>query len=628
GKLFNVTYTGFSQLYVSSGSTINVTENIPVYANENVVNYGSITLADAKSISLTLDAGLDNSQGSISFNDATLVIGSGGANASSTDDFVFNTNDQVKHVVLNKTGGTTNVIGGHLGISETLKLESGTLTAGDKVTMLNPNENEVAYVIESTGGNANLAVEKYYPAKRAFRMVASPVDGVSIFDNWQNAGVNDAGIGTHITGGVTSLGFDQTVTDNPSMFEFVTGTGWQAIANTNATNLEVGVPYRLMVRGDRTVDLTDNDATPTTTTLISTGDLEVGNTNITFPSATAGSNTFAFIANPYQSRIDVSEVLAANSSKADDTKLWVWDPMINTRGGFVTIDQFSSGNGTATPFVAGENSSATKFIEPGQAFFIQLSGSDSNISFTESVKDVSNLSQSPESLSQQPQLLFNLHDEDQEVIDAIRLRFSPDGNNDIDQFDISKLGNMDENLASVNGNSLFTIQKRSLPETDEEIPLFTNNWRNENYSFTANLNNLEATDVYLVDHYLGTETLLANGDTYNFSVDANISESVNSLRFALKFDNETMGIDEQENSFFSLYPNPAKDIVNIQTNLPLGSQAKVEVYNMLGQLVISQTQAISHTSLHIGVNVLEAGVYLVKLTGQDGYSQTQELIKE
>ncbi|WP_171047140.1 T9SS type A sorting domain-containing protein [Mesohalobacter halotolerans] len=475
--------------------------------------------------------------------------------------------------------------------------------------------------------------EKYYPAKRAFRMVSSSVTGGSIFDNWQNAGVNDAGIGTHITGEQGTVGnynattgIDYTQSGAPSLFSF--SAGWNAVTNTKTTDLEVGVPYRLMVRGDRNVDLNDNEATPSETILKSIGDLEVGTENITFPSATAGSNTFAFIANPYQSRIDVSEVLAANSSKADDTKLWVWDPMINTRGGFVTIDQFSSGNGTATPFVAGENSSATKFIEPGQAFFIQLSGSDSNISFTESVKDVSNLSQSPESLSQQPQLLFNLHNEDQEVIDAIRLRFSPDGNNDIDQLDISKLGNMDENLASVNGNSLFTIQKRSLPETDEEISLFTNNWRNENYSFSANLNNLEATDVYLVDHYLGTETLISNGTAYSFSVDANISESVSSLRFALRFDNETMGVEEQEKQLFSLYPNPAKDIVNIQTSLPLGSQATVEVYNMLGQLVISQTQTISHTSIGIGVDALEAGVYLVKLTGQDGYSQTQELIKE
>jgi hypothetical protein len=489
-----------------------------------------------------------------------------------------------------------------------------------------------SYFDEFTGtisGSGTVISEKYYPAKRAFRMVASPVDGGSIFANWQNGGVNDTGIGTHITGEQGTVGnynattgIDYTQSGAHSLFSFSATNGWEAITNTKNTDLEVGKPYRLMVRGDRTVDLTDNDATPTTTTLISTGDLEVGTESITFPSATAGSTSYAFIANPYQSRIDVSNVLTTNTNTVDN-KLWVWDPMVNNRGAFVLIDELS-GNGTTTP----ASSTATKFIEPGQAFFIELNGSDSELTFTESVKDVSSLSQSPESLSQQPQLLLNLHNEDQEVIDAIRLRFSSNGINGVDGLDISKLGNIDENLASINENSLFSIERRSLPETDEEIPLFTNNWRNENYSFSANLNNLEATDVYLVDHYLGTETLISNGTAYSFSVDANISESVNNLRFALKFDNETMGIDEQEKQLFSLYPNPAKDIVNIQTSLPQGSQATVEVYNMLGQLVISQTQTISHTSIGIGVDALEAGVYLVKLTDQDGYSQTQELIKE
>ena len=485
------------------------------------------------------------------------------------------------------------------------------------------------YLDEFTGtisGTGTVITEKYYPAKRAFRMVTSSVNGGSIFDNWQNGGVEEAGIGTHITGSTTGAdGFDQTLTGSPSMFEFTTGSGWQALANTNATNLVAGKPYQLMVRGDRTLSLLQsNDATPNATTLVSTGNLEVGTKNITFPTATtsgATPTTFAFVANPYQSRIDVSDVLTANTN-TDNTKLWVWDPMVNDRGAFILIDELS-GNGTTTP-----SSTATKFIEPGQAFFIELNDSDSELTFTESVKDVSNLSPSPESVSQHPQLLFNLQDENQEVIDAIRLRFAEDGTNGIDAFDAGKISNLDENLASVNQNSLFTIQRRSLPENNEVIPLFTNNWRNENYSFVANLNHFQATEVYLVDYYLGTETLLTNGEAYSFSLDSNISESVNALRFALKFDTETMSVEEQGNSFFSLYPNPATDVVNIQTSLALGSQVSVEVYNMLVQLMISQTKTITEASLSLGVNALEAGVYLVKLTDQDGHSQTQELIKQ
>jgi hypothetical protein len=380
-----------------------------------------------------------------------------------------------------------------------------------------------------------------------------------------------------------------------------------------------------MVRGDRGIDLSSNESTPTPTKLISTGTLKVGSITPTFPSATAGSNTFAFIANPYQSRIDVSVVLTANSTKADATRLWVWDPMINTRGGFVTIDQFSSGNGTATP----TSSTATKFIEPGQAFFIQLTGGDSDISFTESVKDVTTtLPKSAPFSDNQMSLLFELQNEGNQVIDAIRLRFAADGITEVDAADISKMGNIDENLASVNENSLFTIQRRNFPENDEVIPLFTNNWRNQDYSFMANLSNFGTTAVYLVDAYLGTETLLEDGETYSFDVDESISESVDTSRFSLKFDTETMGMEDEDKKLFSLYPNPAVDVVQLQSNLTLTDKVNVSVYNMLGQQMQVKAEAISNTNLRLSLGHLASGVYIVQLTDQEGNSYTQELIKK
>ncbi|NGZ90650.1 hypothetical protein G7034_10340, partial [Psychroflexus sp. C1] len=119
----------------------------------------------------------------------------------------------------------------------------------------------------------------------------------------------------------------------------------------------------------------------------------------------------------------------------------------------------------------------------------------------------------------QMSMLLDLKNEGNQVIDAIRLRFATDGITEVDAADIAKMGNIDENLASVNENSLFTIQRRNFPENDEVIPLFTNNWRNENYSFVPNLSNFGTTAVYLVDDYLGTETLLEDGQTYSFNVD-------------------------------------------------------------------------------------------------------------
>jgi hypothetical protein len=175
---------------------------------------------------------------------------------------------------------------------------------------------------------------------------------------------------------------------------------------------------------------------------------------------------------------------------------------------------------------------------------------------------------------------------------------------------------------------LFTIQRRSFPENDEVIPLFTNNWRNENYSFKANLNNFEGTEIYLVDNYLQTDTLLENGAQYNFSIDASIAASTNPLRFELKFDTVSLSVEELATSFFTLYPNPAKHVVNIQTSLPLGSEVSAAIYNMLGQQVHAKKQTLKGSSLPIEVHNLRSGVYMVQLIDENGNQQSQQLIKE
>ncbi|GGE45223.1 hypothetical protein GCM10010832_26410 [Psychroflexus planctonicus] len=208
------------------------------------------------------------------------------------------------------------------------------------------------------------------------------------------------------------------------------------------------------------------------------------------------------------------------------------------------------------------------------------------------------------------------------------MRFEASANNGIDGFDAGKIGNLDENLASINANSLFSIERRMLPTTDEVIPLFTNNWRNQDYSFVANLSNLGDVQVYIVDAYLGTETLLEDGETYHFSVDESISESLDALRFSLKFDAETMSMEDVDKKLFSLYPNPAVDVVQLQSNLALTDKVNVSVYNMLGQQMQVKAEAISNTNLRLSLGHLESGVYIVQLTDQEGNSYTQELIKK
>ena len=69
---------------------------------------------------------------------------------------------------------------------------------------------------------------------------------------------------------------------------------------------------------------------------------------------------------------------------------------------------------------------------------------------------------------------------------------------------------------------------------------------------------------------------------------------------------------------FNVYPNPANDIVNIQTE---DSIKNVSIYNILGKLVFSDNKETLNTSN------LNAGIYLLKVTTDKGIGTSKLVIK-
>jgi hypothetical protein len=160
----------------------------------------------------------------------------------------------------------------------------------------------------------NVTVERFIPARRSFRFLSSPVTTTtSIRANWMEGAVNpdintridpNPGYGTNITGiGDTANGFDPTLTNNPSLFTFDSSTqNWVPVLNTNDT-LPVGSAFRLLVRGDRSIDMTTptNDPAPTNTILRTTGALFAGTFS---PALSTIDKGYSFVGNPYASPVD------------------------------------------------------------------------------------------------------------------------------------------------------------------------------------------------------------------------------------------------------------------------------------------------------------------------------------
>jgi len=80
-----------------------------------------------------------------------------------------------------------------------------------------------------------------------------------------------------------------------------------------------------------------------------------------------------------------------------------------------------------------------------------------------------------------------------------------------------------------------------------------------------------------------------------------------------------LGVKENTLSTFKMYPNPAKNVLNISTNSAEAKQ--VDIYNVLGKIVLSEKT--SNNTLNIAS--LNSGIYMVKVTQHES-SITKKLV--
>jgi hypothetical protein len=471
-----------------------------------------------------------------------------------------------------------------------------------------------------TANEGKAIVEKYYAARRAFRFVTSPVESSqTIFESYQNAGVNEAGVGTHITGSsVGADGFDPTTTGNPSMFSFNSSTAWMPIPNTDTKKLSAGIPYRLMIRGDRGTDLANNEAAPSETRLNVEGDLKTGSFSLSPETLFSDPKYLSLVGNPYQATIDIRDLLAA-STEVNTSHYYVWDPMINTRGGFVTVDLTDGSNTQGS-------TTASELIGPSQAFFIESKTASPNLNFSEDLKATQpkNKTAGPNHKTIQSQLKLELLDDSATLIDGFKIKFDDNGNNSIDLADAEKLLNLDENLAIHNNEVLLSIESRAFPIDEERMGLFIDNWRAMEYSLRLTSQNLEQVDIVIIDSYLDTETLLSDGDVYSFTIDPTIEESINAYRFEIAFSMESLSASEFDTAQLQLYPNPVQNEFRINTPWT-GEELRVEIYNLLGQKIAHQS--FTSETIQMDASTWSEGVYVVKVKkGKEVF--TTKMIKQ
>lgn len=498
----------------------------------------------------------------------------------------------------------------------------------------------IGQVSGSLTNATNVTVERYIPSgKRAFRFLTPGVTTTDyISNNWQLA--------THITGSTTGAnGFDATTTGGPSMYTYnntvASGTGWTAIPSTNATNLEAGLGYRLLIRGDRTPTLITSASVPnmnTAITLSAKGTVKTGTVVVnasSTPAINGTSNTttngFSLVGNPYVSAVDWNTVTRSGLTDV----YYAWDPNMGTaaqRGRYVTYSASTGFNNLGNS----GSSNVGQYIQSGQAFFVKNTtlGTAGTLTFNESNK-VGNFAsvfrnQQDMSISKLGLLVY----EPNELalgslpIDGAVALFGTDFTNAIEAGDVEKLESAGENLAIFSSNQKLAMSAMAPVVEDDELLLKTLRFAaNKSYTFKIEPANFDATvAAYFVDQFLNTETAIdLTQDSFVTVTTTSDVLSFGEDRFKIVFGTQQLGNPDFD-KIVSLYPNPSK-LNEFNLNLPnWDDTVQVNMFNSLGQQIPVSIENGDGMSKRFRVNTnLSSGVYYIKVT-QNGKETTKKWI--
>jgi len=522
-----LSYVSVAQTILTvNGAKMNMANAVSVSTNDlSVSGNGAVTVA-ASTIKI---AGSVTSADAIDVSNGTVEMNGTAAQQLAAGSL---TGKYIKALSINNTAGVT--VYDTLKLTDVLTVSNGNLISGGFLTLKSSvtGTARVAPVtsLASAPITGDVIVERFIPPKRAFRFLTAPVNTAgSIRANWME-GVNNPnttsgnidpvpGFGTHITGrGGSANSFDETRTNNPSLFTYDKSTQAWVAATSPGSQMAAGTPYSILIRGSRSTNLNSNTPPASPTTLRAKGALVTGTMTLKaqgaggtpgMPELSAATGAYTFIANPYASPVDWLLIDLGDFAGT----MYIFDATIggsNGRGGYVAFNR--------TIGVAGASSNDTSKIDnniqSGQAFFVQTTGPAPSVTFKEPYKtgNYRAVFRSPNRMAKLSlHLLLTDKETGERSADGLAAYFSDDFSPSLGGEDSYKFTNEGENIAIERNGETLSIEGRKPVTASDTIPLKVWHLTAKNYVLKIALKNFaENINGYLEDVFLHTDTRLDN----------------------------------------------------------------------------------------------------------------------
>ena len=321
---------------------------------------------------------------------------------------------------------------------------------------------------------------------------------------------------------------------------------------------------------------------------------------------------FNLVGNPYPAHATISKTITDGADALNT--IWyrtaTWD---SNKSKYVYTFQTCLLNADGS--YLGIPESAIPVIAPMQAFWVRTITDGTTLDFSTAAQShqSSNPLKAPAQQNQTQQLLRLQVTNTDAIADETVLYFNSDASNSFDSYDAQKMFNNSASVAeiyTVAGTEDLAINGLRTISYDTEMPLGFNTVSAGTFSIKASqiANFTPGTQLFLKDYADQSNpvfTNLSDGLSYSFSS----YPTNNTSRFALIFRAPSIatGINSEASADVWISGRNGQLMINGAA----GNGAKVEVFNAVGQKIISGNL---NGSNHLLNNDLACGAYLVKLT--------------
>jgi hypothetical protein len=530
-----------------------------------------------------IGAGADNNW-STTGNWSTGLLPSDDDNVYSLfDDYTIVIDRDVKLNRISNVSGTINLIinaGKSLEVSSYAHTVSGTIT-------LNSNNTDFASFLSDNSVDNTMIYNRWVnglSGGSGWDLVGSPLSSVTIssITGDSDLATNGSNPTTYAHGSFNNTDISWTnVNSNDTSGTLTSGQGYQMATTSGGTITFNGS----VLTSSQNISITNNNPN------------DNGDSNLT-------GSRWNLIANPFPSYINANNNANANNF-LNDNALAINDSYealygYNANGGYTEIN----------------NTSSATYIAPGQGFFVASVVGGGTITFDANTRTTTGgddfVANRMANTSQE--FYLRLYEDDNLIKDNKfyfdnGLTLGLDRGYDAGAFDqnMDIMSRLPENDQGV-GFSINAMRLNSL-EANTVIPLVFNRAAGIEFSVSFEDASIpEGVGIYLQDTLLETLTNLRAED-FTLTPELDLSDMG---RFYIVIGNTSLGGNDLEASYISIYKAASEDHINIEGLLNI-EKANVQLFNIIGQEVLNTTLNNNQSTQRVSTSGLTTGVYVIRL---------------